>query len=154
MPLPTIIIDTREQRPLFLDEQGVVRNGYTTLALFVRTKLDYGDYSLTGLEGLVSIERKSVSDLRNSLMGEHRRFVKELVALGQMKRAWIVVEGSEVDFTGYPGMVDYRKFRQMLVSIQVHYGIPIYWAGTREGSEQFVFAYLTTFLKYYRQGKL
>ena len=154
MELPTILIDTREQIPLFVDEQGVVRNEYKTLAYFVKATVKYGDYTLKGFENIVSLERKTISDLRNSLMTNHNRFVKVLTAMGQMVRSGIVVEGTEQDFTGLLGMPDYRKFYRTLVSIQVHYGVPIYWVYHHEGAERFVFSYLTTFLKYYRKGEM
>lgn len=50
--LPRIVVDTREQRPLRFGGLPVTSR-----------KLDFGDYSLRGLECRVAVERKSMQDL-------------------------------------------------------------------------------------------
>lgn len=64
-----IIIDTREQRPL-----------YTTN--YVKRKLCVGDYSHTMVEHCFSIERKSPQDLYGTLLKGHIRFRKEIIRAG------------------------------------------------------------------------
>jgi len=80
---PTIIIDTREQRPLEF-------RGMKTL----RRKLEVGDYSVRGLTKSVAVERKSKEDLFSTMTGKNReRFKKELeraAALNMM--TYLVVE--------------------------------------------------------------
>lgn len=63
-----IIVDTREQKPLWCHEGPKV----------IKMKLDEGDYTTTKLYGLAHAERKSGSDLYGSIIGEHKRFKKEI----------------------------------------------------------------------------
>jgi DNA excision repair protein ERCC-4 len=61
------IIDTREQEPLDLAPLRTERGTLPT-----------GDYSLKGLEHVIAIERKSLSDLLGCCGGERERFEKEI----------------------------------------------------------------------------
>lgn len=61
----TIIVDTREQKPIF-------KNGV------VKFKLDVGDYSTLSLRHSFCIERKSGEDLYGSLTRGHVRFMNEI----------------------------------------------------------------------------
>lgn len=82
--LPSIIVDTREQKPL---QFGHLRT--------TRKKLDYGDYSLRGFERRVAVERKSLLDLWGTLSQEWNwdRFNKELArAQAAGCRLHVVVE--------------------------------------------------------------
>ncbi len=83
MKQPTIIIDTREQRPLEF-------RGMKTL----RRKLEVGDYSVQGLTKSVSVERKSKEDLFSTMAGKNReRFKKELSRAEALNMClYIVVE--------------------------------------------------------------
>lgn len=76
----TAIIDTREQLPLDLSplrsERGTLRTG---------------DYSVKGLENVVCLERKSLSDLLGCMGSSRERFEHELQRmLGYQTRAVIV----------------------------------------------------------------
>lgn len=64
------IIDTREQTPLDLSPLR------TTAAT-----LDTGDYSLSGLEHVVRIERKSLDDLIGCIGRDRERFEREVARL-------------------------------------------------------------------------
>lgn len=57
---PLVLLDTREQRPVapFVRVDGAEHQLATT-----RRGLEYGDYSLVGLEGRLFLDRKSVPDL-------------------------------------------------------------------------------------------
>ena len=77
------IIDTREQLPLDLSPL-IVEAG--TLAT--------GDYSVRGLEHVIAIERKSLSDLLGCIGGERERFEREIQRLlGYPVRA-VVIEST------------------------------------------------------------
>jgi ERCC4-type nuclease len=83
-----IVVDTREQRPYWTAEDGVVQ-----------ATLGTGDYSVVGHTGVVAIERKSVSDLYSSLGGKkgcrRKRLEQEFIRLGAMPWGAVVVEGTE-----------------------------------------------------------
>jgi len=88
---PEIILveDSREQR------------GYGTSGLFqtphVVGTLSFGDYSILGLESLISIERKSLPDLLGSLTADRQRFETELKRARSLHRFYILVEASPSD---------------------------------------------------------
>jgi DNA excision repair protein ERCC-4 len=78
----TAIIDTREQRPLDLSPLRVETGTLTT-----------GDYSVKGLEHVVSIERKSMPDLIGCVGVNRERFDKEVQRLLAYPVRCLVVEG-------------------------------------------------------------
>jgi len=79
----TAIIDTREQLPLDLSPLQSVTGTLTT-----------GDYSVKGLEAVIAVERKSLSDLLGCI-GQHReRFEREIQRLLAYPTRAIVVEAT------------------------------------------------------------
>ena len=66
IPKPVVVIDTREQVPLDFAATSNWIGGTT------RRKLDAGDYSVVGMERLLRLERKSLSDLITTLMQSYR----------------------------------------------------------------------------------
>ena len=81
-PSITLIQDSHEQ------------NGYGPLfqTPHVVGTLTYGDYSVAGLEHLISIERKSFQDLLNSVTNGRDRFETELKRARSLHRFFILVE--------------------------------------------------------------
>lgn len=65
-----IIVDTREQLPLFKNN-------------VIRFKLEVGDYSTLTLRHIFCIERKSPQDLYGSLIQGHVRFMNEIFRAGR-----------------------------------------------------------------------
>ena len=57
IPKPVVIVDTREQAPF---EFAGLSNW---IGGTVRRKLDVGDYSIVGMERVLRMERKSLTDL-------------------------------------------------------------------------------------------
>lgn len=84
VPTRPIIIDTREQTPwCFPSSLRTIRRG-----------LDFGDYSLDGLDSVVAIERKSIPDLLGCVGSSRERFTRHLFGLADLPFAHVVVEGS------------------------------------------------------------
>ncbi len=77
------IIDTREQLPLDLEP----------LAVEVGT-LPTGDYSVKGLETVVAIERKSLTDLLGCIGQDRERFDREVMRLLAYPVRAIVIEST------------------------------------------------------------
>lgn len=95
LPVPfTILIDQREGMPYFF--HGMRANASRShRPLVVETKfahLKTGDYTIEGLEDLITIERKSLSDLFSTLGQNRRRFEAEHERMSQMNFAAVVVE--------------------------------------------------------------
>lgn len=90
----TIVIDTREQHPYSFT------NFYTNSAegrrpLLIRTSretLRTGDYSILGMEDLIAVERKSLSDLYGTLGTGRERFERELARFAKLRWGAVVIE--------------------------------------------------------------
>jgi len=128
LSLPIILIDTREQRPY---EYDATADGVTTL----RRKLDAGDYSISGAEAYIAIERKSIDDWVSTITHARERFNEELKKLRALDRAYIVVEAGWDDvyegryarsITNPPRAVISRT-----IAIMSRYRIPVIFAGDR-----------------------
>ena len=86
----TIIVDTREQQPWAFEE-------YVT----AHKKLDTGDYSIEGLEDILTIERKkSVSEIANNIT--ESRFKDVIERLSKIKYSFILLEFNLEDILSYP----------------------------------------------------
>ena len=108
-PTPfTIVIDTAEQLPFAFttmrtdsDHEYELWDVKIERACLGRHPNSLGDYSIVGGEGKVAVERKSVADLQNTILGfndGHReRFEQELSNLNKLNSSLVVVEGSLID---------------------------------------------------------
>lgn len=92
-------------------------------------KLDTGDYSVEGYEDLIMIERKSLSDLWNSLLQGRERFMKEMDRAKKIPARYLVIEGTLADVQrGIP-----KRFSRVrgdtiigaLISLEQKYGIHV-----------------------------
>jgi len=80
-----ILIDTREQLPLWNDAERITMN--------------VGDYTTKLLKGIMHVERKSPNDLYGSLIQGHERFKKEFErAAEQDVKIVVMVECDEDHF--------------------------------------------------------
>ncbi len=82
----TAIVDTREQLPLDLSPLQTTAGTLAT-----------GDYSIVGLENVVAVERKSISDLLGCIGGERERFDREVQRLLAYPCRCIIVEATWAD---------------------------------------------------------
>ena len=126
---PTIIIDSREQRPLPI----------TAFPVETET-LPCGDYTVKGFGTWENpqfvIERKSIPDLINSLTSGRARFMKEVEKLRQFRFAAILIEGREADVVSgaYLSRVTPQSILASLSAIQVRAGVHVIWAMDRDGA--------------------
>lgn len=106
---PTIIVDTREQRPFDLTFAGVP---------IVTGTLSTGDYSLQGHEAAgIAIERKSLPDLFGCCGASRERFEREIIRLAEFRFAAIVIEGDLYQIARTPPGHTQMKPRSVLSSI-------------------------------------
>jgi ERCC4-type nuclease len=91
----TIVCDTREKRAFNFDAITERRRGEDVPidVGVVRAGLKTGDYSVQGCEAQLTIERKSVKDLVQTIFHGRRRFVRELERMQEMMCACVLVEG-------------------------------------------------------------
>jgi len=121
---PTIVIDTREQRPYSFAAE---------VAGSVRQALPAGDYSVAGYETTLAIERKTLDDYISTVIHARGRFARELAALSSYQFAWIVVEGSldDVLHGRYASRVHPASLMGLTMLVMTEYRIPVLFAHDR-----------------------
>jgi hypothetical protein len=85
---PTLLIDTRERTPFNFD-------GDEDFAAIEHTKVDAGDYTLDGMQNIITIERKASADeLLNNFYENKERIMAEFDLMKErgIKHKFIVVE--------------------------------------------------------------
>ncbi len=140
-----IIIDTREQE------------GWDFDCPTIRRKLDAGDYSVDGLESAVAVERKSLKDFVSTVIHDFARFAAELEKLSSLEAACVVVEADLDDVLRGLAAGDCRgaspeSVMGAAVHIGLHYGVPVFWCGSRQAARAFTDAFLRMFVRLRAQG--
>jgi ERCC4-type nuclease len=130
----TAIIDTREQLPLDLSPLRTTRGTLTT-----------GDYSVLGLESVVSIERKSLADLLGCVGGDRERFDREVQRLIAYPVCCLVVESTWGDLEA--GKWNSRVTSSAAIGSCLGWiasGLPVLMAGDHERAGRYVSRLLFT----------
>ncbi len=135
-----IVCDTREQ------------DGYEFAGLAsIRSGLPTGDYSLSGYEHRVAVERKNKADAWQCVAGERPRFERCLERLAALERAAIVIECDLRDFCDRPSYIQRVTPATAVgsyVSWSCKYRIPIFWCDTKAYAERITVRFLVAFLKH------
>lgn len=88
IPKPIVIVDSREQKPYsFAGFQNWIRGT-------VVSHLDAGDYSVVGMENVLRLERKSLTDLISTVMHHRQRFLKCCEALAAFTHRGLLIEAT------------------------------------------------------------
>lgn len=129
VPKPMVLIDTREQLPFTFDSFG------NWIAGTRRATLPTGDYSVEGMEGLITMERKSLADLIGTLMRHRGRFFAECERMMAFKWRAILVEASYEEIKSPYALVDGMKAHPngvigTLDAIEAKFGIPVVFTST------------------------
>ena len=91
---PTLIIDTREQKPLNITSGKIFEE-------IVRGKLDTGDYSIDGFEQYLCIERKGcVAEFAQNVF--QKWFYNELLRMTTYKYPFLLLEFTLEDMLRFP----------------------------------------------------
>lgn len=122
------LIDRREQCPLDLAPLAV---DMATLAT--------GDYSIRGLEHIVAIERKGLSDLLECVGRERERFEKEIQRLLAYPCRALVVEATwrDIEIGDWRGDITPAQALGSLLGWIVA-GVPVLMAGDHERAGRYV----------------
>lgn len=117
-PLPTLIVDSREQDPLVFQKLPTERGTLQT-----------GDYSIKGCEDLFAVERKSIADLVGSVTTERDRFEREMHRLRgfRFKRLLIVGAEAEIKTHRYRGNANPKAILHSVRAFEVRYDCPVVW---------------------------
>lgn len=124
-----IIVDTREQKPIWDPEESGV----------LRLKLEEGDYTTTELKEKAHIERKSGNDLYGSIIQGHTRFREELKRAQEkgLKLA-VFVECEKEIFIGKKFKGGFRLnakpaiLRKIITTLEDKYNVEFVWCDGRE----------------------
>jgi len=135
-PTFEIIIDTREKKPWEFPLDKKIEN-------IVSSKLDTGDYTISGLEHLLCIDRKmSTSEIAKNIIED--RFVRELERMMDFKYRYLILEFDWDEIARYPynlKIPQWKKdrikirggfIRAKLLSYQIDYGINIITCKNRQ----------------------
>ena len=130
---PVVAIDSREQVPF----------EFTDLAVEVTT-LTTGDYSIRGLEHLVSVERKSLDDLLGCVGYGRDRFKRELARLRAYRFRLLVVEtdARTLEVGDWRSRVTPSQTLGSLAAWCCQFGLPIWLGGTHEQCGRFTERFL------------
>lgn len=147
IPKPIVLIDTREKSPFDFSR---FRNW---VADEKRQKLNAGDYSVQGMEDLLVLERKTLTDLITTLMQQRNRFFKLCEKLAQYRWRALFVEASYEDIKSPYG--EYTKAHPNAVSgtldaLEARFGIPvIYTSRYRALAEERAASWLSKYFTYW-----
>jgi len=130
----TCVVDTREQCPLDLSP-----------LMSIRGTLNTGDYSVLGLESVVSVERKSLVDLLGCVGGDRERFEKEIIRMLAYPCRALVVEATWTE-------LEAGKWNSKITPAQalgsvlgwICNGVPVIMAGDHERAGRYVSRLLFT----------
>lgn len=142
----TVVVDTREQDPLFLSKRPLKG------LLIIRDKLSVGDYSIRGFEEQIAISRKTIVDLYSSLFSNWERELTQLQRLSTYEWKCLVIEGSESDVLKwqYYSKVHPNSMKGRICSIEIRLGIHFHYEPDRKKLERWV---LDRLLKFYRMKR-
>jgi DNA excision repair protein ERCC-4 len=119
-----VIVDTREQTPLEFPAEIVT----------VRGTLNAGDYSVQGLEDLVAVERKELSDLVACVGPERDRFERELLRLRGWHSKAVMVEATlaQLEKGGWRSQVTPAAVLGSIAAWRIKYKVEFIYAGNHE----------------------
>jgi ERCC4-type nuclease len=125
---PTIIVDSREQRP-WKFENLPTQTG----------TLDTGDYSISGLDHLVAVERKSLPDLLACCGRDRDRFKRELQRLRAYRFRLLVVEtdADEIERGAWRSQLRPEHVLGSLAAWTAQYRLPIWLGGNHDAAGRF-----------------
>ena len=129
IPKPTILFDTREKTPFDFSRFP------NWIAGEIRQKLDVGDYSIQGMENLLALERKSLSDLITTVIQERPRFFRMCEQLAKYRWCALLIEASYEDIKTpygeeYETVAHPNAVSGTLDALEARFGIPVIYIST------------------------
>lgn len=133
IPPFVVAVDQREQLPYCFAN-------YVRIASTQQVLLPVGDYGLLEYPHLISIERKTLSDLFSTLSSgteNRQRFLRQCEAMSSYPHRAIIIEATLEDITFGSRHSDYHPNALLgsLDAIWARFGIPSIFAGNRELAE-------------------
>ncbi len=135
------VIDTREQLPLALPLRTITDT------------LPTGDYSVSGFEDLICVERKSLPDLIGCMTSGRSRFERELQRMKAYEARCVVVEASWQQLRNgeYRSRITPEAATHSVVSWLSRFGVPFLFVDDRTAAADAVAYFLFTSTKKYHE---
>jgi ERCC4-type nuclease len=125
VPKPIVLIDTREQYPFDFNRFKNWIGGERSLALKA------GDYSVEGMETLLILERKTLTDLITTVIQQRARFFKQCEKMTKYRWRALLVEASYEDIKApydqdkYCTLAHPNAVSGTLDALEARFGIPV-----------------------------
>jgi len=150
MPKPIVLVDTREKNPFDF-------SGFTNwIAGEKRTALKAGDYSIEGMENLLVLERKTLTDFITTVIQERTRFFKLCEKMTKFRWRALLIEASyeniksPYDYDTYNTLAHPNAVSGTLDALEARYGIPvIYTSMYRPLAEEKAVSWLSKHFTYW-----
>jgi hypothetical protein len=148
IPKPVVLIDTREKTPF----------DFTNFPNWIADQkikmLKVGDYSVKGMENLLVLERKSLTDIITTLMQQRTRFFKMCEQMTKYRWRALLIEASYEDIkSSYDGewtSAHPNAISGTLDALEARFGIPvIYTSRYRALSEERAASWLSKHFTYW-----
>ena len=133
IPKPVVLVDTRERTPWPLRASHPNWVGGER-----RVALKTGDYTVEGMERLLCLERKSLTDLVACTVTCRRRFLTACGRLARFRWKAILIEAALEDIkSGFevsdiPSEVHPNAVCGMLDAVEARFGIPVIYTSTAQ----------------------
>jgi ERCC4-type nuclease len=137
---PTVLVDSREQRPLRIRAYPGRVAGLPT-----------GDYSILGIEGPeclgFAVERKSLDDLAASLSRGRDRFFREVERLRVYRFSAILIEGWRADIEAhrYRSQMTPAAILETISAIETRTPIKVVFVGDASGAARILESWVKQF---------
>ncbi len=144
VPKPTVVIDSSEH-------MGYTFGRFTNwFSGTVRKRLPVGDYTLLGMEKEITIERKTLPDLVNSIIQERSNFIERCERLSSFKKKCFVIEGTMSSLkTPYTeSQAHPNAVLGSIIAAQERWDVPVYFLDNFVLAEEFVASMLSKYHAY------
>jgi len=125
IPKPIVLVDTREKYPFDFSRFP------NWIAASKKQALKAGDYSLEGMESLLILERKTLTDLITTVIQERARFFTQCEKMSRYRWKALLIEASYEDIKTpydedeYNTRAHPNAVSGTLDALEARYGIPV-----------------------------
>lgn len=144
VPKPTVVIDSAEH-------MGYTFGRFTNwFSGTVRRRLPAGDYTLLGMEDEITVERKTLPDLVNSIIQERNNFITRCEKLSSFKKKCFVIEGtlSSLKTPYTESQAHPNAVLGSIIAAQERWDIPVFFLDSPLLAEEFVASMLSKYHAY------
>jgi ERCC4-type nuclease len=137
-PRAILLVDSREQNPFTFGRFAGWFSGVE------KTSLKLGDYSVSGMEEICTVERKDLPDLVHSFTTDRPEFIRRLRRMAERPERLLVITAalSQVKSAYAHSAVNPNKITQSLVATLAGLHVPFLCVETHELGEEIVASYL------------